>query len=79
MAVPHFQTDLAYDYNIASFGGGSFEINPGVIVSNLLIEDIEYLIDDGVEYLCTGSNAYGEDRSSSSASITLHVLGIDAE
>lgn len=72
----HPQTDLTYDYSIASFGGGSFEINPGMIISYLFIEDLEYLTDDGVEYTCTGSNAYGEDSASSSALITLHVLGM---
>lgn len=73
--VLYSQTVLTYDYSIASFGGGSFEINPAMVISYLLIEDLKYLTDDDVEYTCTGSNTYGEDIASSSASITLHILG----
>lgn len=74
-AVTYSQTDITYDYSAGSFEEGSFEVNPGVIISSLLITNLQYSAHHDVVYVCTGQNIYGEDTSNSYASTRLQVLG----
>lgn len=74
-STPYTSESYNRSASIASFGGGSFQIDLAMAISNLLIFDLQYSVDNDVEYTCIGSNTYGDAQATSSATRRLQVLG----
>jgi hypothetical protein len=67
-------TDSSTDHSIRVLSGGSFEVTPGRVVSTLHIVNAQYPSNEGV-YVCTGSNTYDGVTTTSSATVSVQILG----
>lgn len=77
LAAPFDQTDSSTDLSVRILGGGNFELTQGSVVSTLHLVDAQYPADEGV-YVCTGTNTHAGVTTTSSAMITVQVLGKEA-
>ena len=68
------QTDISTEPSVAVTTPPNIAITDGVAESTLQIVDTQYPADDGV-YVCTGSNTHDGVTTSTSAMITVQVLG----
>lgn len=77
LAAPFDQTDSSTDLSVRILGGGNFELTQGSVVSRLHLVDAQYPADEGV-YVCIGANTHAGVTTTSSAMITVQVLGKEA-
>ena len=68
------KTDLSTEPSVAVIRPPNFAVTDGVAESTLQIVNAQYPADDGV-YVCTGSNTHDGVTTSTSAMITVRVLG----
>ena len=68
------KTDLSTEPSVAVTTPPNFAVTDGVTESTLQIVNTQYPADDGV-YVCTGSNTHDGVTTSTSAMITVRVLG----
>ena len=79
-STPFTQTDIITHHNVSMItGSGSTletDVTQGNVVSTLHIVNPQYPAHNG-EYVCTGSNTNGVSTISASATIRVHIPGIE--